>query len=105
MGMSKEDLKTRIAELDVQIFDLGQERGNLRQQLAEMNTAFKVGDRVTYEGAKCVWVLTAIKPGYRDEPKYFGSKIKKDGTPGVNVNEIWQAWGKKFVLAEHEGGV
>jgi hypothetical protein len=95
-----ENLKARIAELDAQIKILSEERGQLRQQLAEMQTTLKVGDLVTYEGAKHVWELREIKPGYGSEPKYFGAKLKKDGTPGLHVGEIWHVpYGKRLVVA------
>ena len=98
-----ENLKARIAELDEQIKTLAEERAQLKQRLAEMQTTLKVGDRVTYEGAKAVWELTAIKPGYENEPRYFGAKIKKDGTPGANVGEIWQVpYGKRLVVVNEQ---
>lgn len=95
-----ENLKARIAGLGEQIKTLKEEQAQLKQQLAEMQTTLKVGDRVTYEGAKAVWELTAIMPGYGGEPKYFGAKIKKDGTPGVVNSEIWRVpYGKRLVVA------
>ena len=95
-----EILKTRITELDAQIKALSEERAKLRQQLAEMQTTLKIGDLVTYEGAKHVWELREIKPGYGNEPKYFGAKLKKDGTPGLHVGEIWRVpYGKRLVVA------
>lgn len=94
-----ERLKARITEFNAQINVLSEERGQLMQQLAEMQTTLKVGDLVTYEGAKDVWELRKIKPGYRSEPKYFGAKLKKDGTPGLHVGEIWNVpYGKRLVV-------
>lgn len=51
----KNQLEARINELDEQIADLRKKRDTAKQQLAEMQTDLKVGDRVTYEGAKDVW--------------------------------------------------
>ena len=96
--MGIESINKRIRELNAAIDKLSDERSALRQQLAEMQTTFKVGDLVTAEGANCVWKLTAIRPGYGNTPKYYGAKIKKDGTTSVVVNEIWRAnYGKGLV--------
>ena len=100
----KDKLEARIKELDAQISELSAERSTAKQQLAEIATNLKVGDRVTYEGAKCVWELTAIRPGYGKEPKFFGAKIKKDGTPGLLVSQILQApYGKTLVKSNALG--
>lgn len=85
-----EALKSRLAELSEQIAALQREEAALRQQLAEAQTDIKVGDRVKLEGTNMVWKIDSIRPGYSNEPKYFGRKIKKDGTPGVQVHEVWQ---------------
>ena len=95
--MDGKNIKERINELNVQISTLTEYRAQLKQQLAEMQTPFKVGDWVTYDGAKAIWELRAIRPGYGDEPKYFGNKIKKDGTPGMRTSEIW-LWRTKLEL-------
>jgi hypothetical protein len=98
--MNKEELEARIRALDTQIDMLGTERSILRQRLAQIQTTFKVGDRVTYEESKHVWELTAIRPGYDDKPEYYGSKIKKDGTPAKLVSRLWAPWRKEFYLVD-----
>jgi len=95
-----DNLKKRLAELYASIEVLSDERDSVRTQIAQLSTSLKVGDRVSYDGASCVWELRAINPGYGATPKFFGSKIKKDGTPGVAVNEIYQVpYGKVLKLA------
>lgn len=95
--LSLEQLEARINDLSAQISVLAKERENYRQQYAEMQTDLKVGDRVTYKGAKYVWQLTQICPGWGNTPKFFGAKIKKDGTPGAVDQEIWGIpYGKKL---------
>lgn len=101
-----EELKKRLAILDEQIDVLSQERQDLREQIAHASTTLKVGDRVTWDGADSVWELREIKPGYGDgtRPKFFGAKLKKDGTPGAAVHEIYQVpYGKQLVVAVTTG--
>ena len=93
-------MEKRIKELSDQIAVLNQELSDLRQQQAEGRTALRVGDRVTYEGAGCVWELRGIRPGYGKEPKFFGAKIKKDGTPGAVVSEIFTPFKKQLVQSD-----
>lgn len=95
------ELKNRLSIIDAKIEALSLERIDVRAQIAQLSTTLKVGDRVTYEGAKDVWELREIKPGYAVDrtPKFFGSKIKKDGSPGSVVGEIWQVpYGKELIL-------
>lgn len=102
MKSSIKELKKRLAELVSQIDDLSTQREKVRQQIAELSTTLKVGDRVSYEGAELIWELREIKPGYGDgcQPKFFGSKLKKDGTPSAAILEIYQVpYNKKLVLA------
>ncbi len=84
-----EAFKTRLAEISGQIAALQREEADLRQQLAEAQTDIKVGDRVKIEGKDEVWEISSIKPGYSNQPKYLYRKIKKDGTPGVRIYELW----------------
>ena len=38
--------------------------------------------------------------GYGSEPKYFGARLKKNGTPGLRFEEIWRMpYGKRLVVA------
>lgn len=87
--MDIESMKAELRELDTQADAMDKKRRELRQQIADAQAAFKAGDRVTYDGAKDVWQITSIGVGYRNEPKYIGAKLKKDGTPGKLAGQIW----------------
>ena len=86
--MDIEAMKAELRELNAQAEAMDTKRRELRQQIADAQAKFKVGDRVTYDGAKYVWQITSIGPGYSNEPKYFGAKLKKDGTPGMMIGNI-----------------
>lgn len=103
--MDEKVLQARIDELGAQIQMLCDERQQIKQRLAEMQTTLKVGDRVTYDGAKDVWELRAIIPGYNGRPRYYGARIiKKYGTPAARVAEIWQVpLGKHLVAIDADG--
>ena len=93
------DLKKQLSVIEAKINSLGEEREAIRQKIAELSTPLKVGDRVTFDGAKDIWELREIKPGYGDgtSPKYFGAKLKKDGTPGASVFELYMVpYGKEL---------
>ena len=87
--MDIEAMKAELLELNKQAEELDKKRRELRQQIANAKALFSVGDRVTYDGAKHVWQIAGIEAGYSNEPKYIGAKIKKDGTPGAMLGEIW----------------
>ena len=84
-----EALKARLAAIAAQIAELECEEADLRQQLAEAQTDIKVGDRVKIEGKDAVWEISSIRPGHNNQPKYLGRKIKKDGTPGARICELF----------------
>jgi hypothetical protein len=93
------ELSRQIADLQQQIAVLRREKAGIRQQIAASKTDIKVGDRVTPEGeAGAVWEISAIRPGWKNQPVYYGRKIKKDGTPGARVLEMWQAEFKRLVV-------
>ncbi len=87
--MDIEAMKAELRELNAQSEALDTKRRKLRQQIADAQAKFKVGDRVTYDGAKYVWQITGIGVDYSNEPMYIGAKLKKDGTPGVMTGGIW----------------
>lgn len=93
-------LQARLAELNATINVLSAERDEVRNQIAQLNSKLKVGDRVTYLGATWVWEVLAIRPGYTDgsTPRLMAARIKKDGTPGAQVNELWVPGGKDLIL-------
>jgi len=92
------ELSRQIADLQQQIAVLRREKVGIRQQIAASKTDIKVGDRVKSEGTDVVWEIAAIRPSRKNEPVYYGRKIKNDGTPGARVLEIWQAEFKRLVV-------
>ena len=52
--MDIEAMKAELRELNAQSEALDTKRRKLRQQIADAQAKFKVGDRVTYDGAKYV---------------------------------------------------
>lgn len=97
--MDKEQIKARLAEIRNEIEQRQAEVRELDQQLANLSAEFKVGDRITYEGAKAVWEIRDIRPGIWADFAYHGSKLKKDGTPGALVSHILKPYNKPFILA------
>ena len=87
--MDIEAMKSELSKLTEQANALKEQCRQLQQKIVEAKAVFKVGDRVTYKNAKYVWQITGIGVGYGVEPKYIGSRLKKDGTPSVMVGEIW----------------
>ena len=99
--MTIEEMKAELKILDQQVKELADKREALRQKIADTQALFAVGARVTYEGATCIWELTAVRPGnsFSSEPEYIGAKIKKDGTPGALKSRIYVPWGKQLLAA------
>jgi hypothetical protein len=87
--MSIDAMKAELIELNKQAVDLGWKRRDLRQRIANSQALFKVGDRVTYDGALHVWEIQRIGVDWNDKPRYIGAKIKKDGTPGKQATDIF----------------
>ena len=102
MTTSDDEINKRLSEIEDGLSLLLAEKDSLRHTLAQMESPFKVGDRVTFDGANCVWELCRIAPNYENKPKYFGAKIKKDGTPSAQIVEIWQVTYKELKLANGE---
>ena len=99
--MTIEEMKADLKILDQQAKELADKRTALRQKIAEAQAPFAVGARVTYEGAKCLWELTEVRPGWSlsNEPQYVGAKIKKDGKPGALQSRIYVPYGKQLLAA------
>ena len=97
--MNIEAMKAELLELNKQAEAIGKRRMELKLQIAKAQAAFNVGDRVTHDGATCVWQITSIAPGWGNEPKYYGAKLKKDGTPGKLSNTIWVPYDKPLRAA------
>lgn len=89
-------MQEELKRLNRTIAALIEQREDLRQKIAEAAATFAVGDRVTYEGSKDIWQIMSIEPGYGNEPKYLGVKIKKDGTPSVVRRELWTPFCKRL---------
>ena len=96
--MEIETMKADLRLMDAQVDALNNTRRALRQRLADVQAVFKVGDRVTYDGARHVWQITGIGVGYNNDPKYIGAKIKKDGKPGAITGEVWVPYKSVLVL-------
>lgn len=94
-----EAMKAELTALDEQSAELAKLRKDLRQRIANAQAEFKVGDRVTHDGAKHTWEITGIVPGYYSKPDYIGSKLKKDGTPSKVANRIYLPYGKSLRAA------
>ena len=97
--MDIEQMKAELQVLDEQVEAINAKRATLRQQIADAQATFKAGDLVTYEGAKWVWKIIKVRPGYGSEPKYIVSKLKKDGTPAMLENELFVPWKTQLVAA------
>lgn len=95
-NMEVEEMQEELERLNRTIAALIEQREDLRQKIVEAAATFAVGDRVTYEGAKDIWQITSIRPGYVNEPRYFGAKIKKDGSPSVVSRELWTPFSKRL---------
>lgn len=102
--MNTEEFKKELAVIDEKIIVLSDKRAYLRQQIANLQSVFSVGSRVTYEGATCIWELSEIRPGWKDHaPEYIGSKIKKDGTPSSSLSRIYVPYGKTLIADKSIG--
>jgi len=99
--MTIEEMKSELKILDQQVKELAEKRTTLRQKIADAQALFAVGARVTYEGAGCVWEITAVRPGYdfSKEPEYIGAKIKKDGNPGAVKSRIYVPYKRQLLAA------
>lgn len=97
--MTEEQIKSELRTISEQINELRVRAVTLSQELARMLAVFKVGDRVTYDGADKVWQIRAIGLAYGEVLRYHGSALKKDGTPSIRVEQIWLPFGKTLRLA------
>lgn len=63
------------------------------QAIAERIAEFKVGDQVV-DADGVTWMVTRIKGVLWSSsglhPEYYGQRIKKDGTPGSGIREIYR---------------
>jgi len=81
-------IAARIRELRGEREKIDQRIRELSQQLAEMSTEFKVGERVIYCGDE--FELSAIRPEFNPRnPDLYGRKIKRDGTPSIAERRLY----------------
>ena len=96
----KEKLIDRIAELTSQIDTLTKEKASVKQELANISTEFKIGDRIQIDTDKTgtIYQITSVQSGYNPSmPNHYGAKIKKDGTPGKCSSRIY-CWGNSKLM-------
>ena len=97
--MTKEEIEFNLAELTRQIEELQKKRDILRRLLAETQAEFKIGDYVTVNMTGAVWVVAKIEPNYKNNPVYYGYKLKKNGKPGARIHQISLWYGQILRLA------
>lgn len=72
------------------------------QELADALCPFKTGDRISSDSLKEIWEFCWCRLSYDDDSvNLFGKRVKKDGTPGKDVRQIWN-WNKDIRLATVE---
>lgn len=78
------------AKLDVLQKRMAKDRAterDLHKKLAALLAKFTVGERVIYRGNE--YEITGFASYLGDCVRYYGSQIKKDGTPSMRVVELW----------------
>ena len=91
-----EALRNILDDINDQLSDLKGTALGVKQEIADLECPFKVGDRVT--DGRYVWVITKLI--YRDWKPYwalYGNKIKKDGNPGKQTLNVY-SFGRKIGL-------
>lgn len=97
-----EEMTRRLDDIESQLSLLVKERQILRDKIAKASTEFKVGDWVTLANGSIVWELRRVVMGKYGKIVFYGAKIKRDGTPGVIVKEIWEAGYHQLIKWEAE---
>ena len=87
MALTKQQIETRIAELDVFIAPLMSERTYLKQQLVELKSEFAVGDIIRWQhGMKFRrGRVLQIRNWVLGDPMWIVRNIRSDGTEGEIV--------------------
>lgn len=89
--MTIETMQTELKDIEAQRDELAERAYELRQKIADELCPFSVGDRVM--AGKHKYEIRVIKSkSYKPYWELLGSKIKKDGTPGVRTSTIY-CWG------------
>jgi hypothetical protein len=86
--MNKETLNQKITQLQ-QEFEL--QKKEVMQQYCDANNPYKIGDKFSDHIGTII--VEKIRYSYGDRPccVYFGTELKKDGTPRKDNNKR-QAW-------------
>lgn len=66
----------------------------VRQEMAQLDCPYEVGDRIIYEGDEAkTFVVVAIKPepfrSYKTKYRLEVAQIKKNGEPYAVTREVW----------------
>lgn len=86
-------LQTALDRLLNQSARIQTEIAQYKTALAEKRSGFCVGDRITDAKGRTA-VLTALEPTYGKTVRFRGTPIKKDGTPGPEIELIWRPFAK-----------
>lgn len=81
--MSEQEIRRRIAQLEIEIKPLQVEIAALKQKLLEMKSQFKVGDVISWLGGKRRGLVLEIRNWCGDEPCWKVRSIRKDGSEGA----------------------
>lgn len=96
-------LRNELADIRSALKRLSAKEAQLRQQLAELLSPFKAGDRISCKGGEDVFEIAEIRPGYNDKaPTYIACKIKKDGTPSKRKTVLYSHISRPLVLFQGE---
>jgi predicted Mrr-cat superfamily restriction endonuclease len=87
-------LYDRVREIRAHMAEKQKELEEVMAQIAQTKTEFKVGDLVYVPGCgEDKYQISRIESHIGDkdfQPKFFGRKLRKDGTPGKEF-ELWRA--------------
>jgi uncharacterized protein YijF (DUF1287 family) len=80
---NEKSILNRISELDALIEPLTKERAQLKQNILESKSKFKVGDIITWRNGKHKGRVTSIGSWCLGEPIWNVVVIRKDGSDGI----------------------
>lgn len=92
MTTEAQRLKDRVKELGDLIDGLSDERSKAKQQIADLECPFKVGDRVAYRSQS--YVISAIRYSSYGAHDLYAKKFKKNGDLGSLEHRLY-AWGNE----------
>lgn len=87
----QKELHEELRALSADIRRLQGKYDTLAVELAKAYTDLAIGDTVEYRRCpgKGRFVITSVRAGYDFRPKFYGCKVKKDGTLGSLLRELW----------------